>query len=70
MVLMVHIASVWVDVVGLRGLVESMAAAEAPDGLVEYDRDIKPYLEPFDALVGASVSGDGVDRTTIVLSIK
>lgn len=65
-----HIASVWVDVVGLRAVVEAMAVAQAPDGLAAYERDVKPYVEPFDALVGASVAGDDVDRTTIVLSIK
>jgi hypothetical protein len=64
-----NISSAWVDVVGLRALVESMGA-EAPGGLAEYERDVKPYLEPFDALVGASVAGDGVDRTTIILSVK
>jgi hypothetical protein len=64
-----NISAAWVDLVGLRALVESMGA-EAPGGLAEYERDIKPYLEPFDALVCASVAGDGVDRTTIVLSVE
>jgi hypothetical protein len=64
-----HFTSFWLDVVGLRDLVETMGA-EAPDGMADYEANVKPYLEPFDAIVGAAVAGAELDRTTIILSVK
>jgi Protein of unknown function (DUF3352) len=57
----------WVDIDGLRQLVESMIPANERS---TYDTNVKPYLEPLDTLVGASVAGTDVDRSTIVLTVK
>ena len=63
-----NFGSLWVDAVGLRAVFESIA--EEQGGLDEYESDLKPYLEPFDAVVGASVVGDEFDRSTMILSVR
>jgi hypothetical protein len=56
----------WVDVDGLRGLVEGMVP-EAERGV--YDADLRPYLEAFDALIATSVPGEDLDRGTMILRV-
>jgi Protein of unknown function (DUF3352) len=57
----------WVDIDGVRQLIETMIPANERS---RYDTDVKPYLEPLDTLVGAAVAGTDVDRSTIVLTVK
>jgi hypothetical protein len=64
-----HVVSAWVDLVALRGAIEAFGAME-PGGLGDYEQDVKPYLEPFDALVATSVVGDDFDRSTVIISVK
>jgi hypothetical protein len=64
-----HVTSAWVDLVGLRGVIEAFGAQE-PGGLGDYEQDVKPYLEPFDALVATSVAGGEFDRSTVIVSVK
>jgi hypothetical protein len=64
-----HVVSAWADLVALRGAIEAFGAME-PGGLGDYEQDVKPYLEPFDALVATSVVGDDFDRSTVIISVK
>lgn len=64
-----HIVSAWVDLVALRSTIEAFGALE-PGGLGVYEQDVKPYLEPFDALVATSAVGDDLNRSTIIISVK
>jgi hypothetical protein len=64
-----HIVSAWVDLVALRGTIEAFGAQE-PGGLADYEQDVKPYLEPFDALVATSAVGDDLNRSTIIISVR
>ncbi len=58
---------VWLDVAALRELVEG---AMPPDQKAKYESDVKPYLLPIDALVSSSVADNGLNRGTMILSIK
>ena len=58
-------ALLWVDLTGVRGLVEGMI----PD-LGGYGTDIKPYLEGFDSIIGTTVPGDTIDAATLVIRVK
>jgi hypothetical protein len=64
-----HIVSAWVDLVALRATIEAFGATE-PGGLRDYEQDVKPYLEPFDALVATSAVGGDLNRSTIIISVK
>jgi hypothetical protein len=61
----------FVDVAAIRDLVEPLAKDAAPsDTWAFYEREIRPYLLPFDAFVsGARVDGD-LDRLTQVVTVK
>ncbi len=62
----VNSALLWVDVVGLRGLAESMV----PDGdRAGYDADLKPYLAGFDTVTGTMVPGESIDAGTLIIRV-
>jgi hypothetical protein len=58
---------VWVDITGLRQVAEPLLPGSSA---TSYDADIKPYVEPLDAIIGASVAGTDVDRSTFVLTVN
>ncbi len=61
----------FVDVTAIREHLEKAAAgsAEAVE-VAKYERDIKPFLIPFDALIASgSISGD-LNQSTIYITVK
>ena len=58
---------VWVDVAGLRQIAEQMLPESS---LSSYDTDVKPYVAPLDAIIGANVAGSDVDHTTFLLTVN
>jgi Protein of unknown function (DUF3352) len=64
-----HTALQWIDVVAVRELIESLAG-EAGGDLEAYERDIKPYLLPLDAMIGTTVVDGEVDHGTFVVTVK
>jgi Protein of unknown function (DUF3352) len=61
-----HGSLVWVDVAGIRDLVESrIPAADRTD----YQTNLKPYLDPLDSVLGTFSPGTDVDRGTFVVSV-
>jgi hypothetical protein len=65
------LGATFVDVAGLRTLVEPLAQSTAPgDAWKRYQTDIKPYLEPLDALI-QNVRKDGaLDRSTSAFTVR
>jgi hypothetical protein len=61
-----HAAMAWIDIVGIRGLVEGMIPDEQR---AEYDADAKPYLEAFDAMIATSAPGEDLDESTIIIRV-
>jgi hypothetical protein len=59
-------ALAWLDVVGLRGLAESMVPA---DQRGDYDANLKPYLAGFDSVLGTMTPGDAIDAGTVIISV-
>jgi hypothetical protein len=59
---------VYVDVSAVRSAIESAA----PTGSVpkDYQVEYKPYLEPFDLIVGSTTTKDETVRATFVLIVK
>ena len=57
----------WLDVAAVRDLAEG---AMPPAEKAKYESDVKPYLLPIDALLGSTVSDNGLSRGTIILSVK
>jgi hypothetical protein len=59
-------SSVFVDLAAIRKLVEPLMAKDAG---AKYETDVKPYLEPFDVLAGASRTSDGKVLSRYVLTV-
>jgi Protein of unknown function (DUF3352) len=56
----------WLDIAGVRELVEGLIPERER---AMYDSDVKPYLEPLDAMFTSTVSGADVDRSTILFTV-
>jgi hypothetical protein len=59
----------WIDVSGIRELVEKLGALDA-ESFAAYERDVKPYLLPFDAAVAGNVRDGELDRSTFIVTVK
>jgi hypothetical protein len=54
----------WIDVAGLRGIAEELLPAEERE---MYEREIRPYLEPLDLVVGIGLrEGDELVQRSII----
>ena len=65
-------SATWVDITAIRELIEKAAADSHADAaeLAKYEKEIKPFLVPFDALFASgSVDGD-LSRSVIYITVK
>jgi hypothetical protein len=62
-------ASAWFDIQAVRSLLERMAAEQGED-LTEYERELKPYLLPFDGLAIAMTSDADLNRLSAILTVQ
>lgn len=61
----------FVDVTAIREILEPLAKAEMdPDEWAFYEREVKPYLLPFDAVISSAVKDGGVDHLVQSLVVK
>lgn len=65
-----HTGVTFVDIAAIRGLVEGLLVEATAEERAEYEESVKPFLEPFDALVGSMVAGDEVDTQRIIITVK
>jgi hypothetical protein len=64
-----NVGITFVDLTAIRELVEGALPGD-PEMLAMYERDIKPFMLPFDALAQATVVGGDIDRSTFVITVK
>lgn len=57
----------FVDVTAMRELLERAMAGAAAER-TQYEQEVKPFFEPFDALIGSTSVKDGISRSTIILT--
>lgn len=62
-------ASLWLDMVAVRELVEQLGTTD-PEGFAAYERDVKPYLLPIDSIIQATVRDGDLDRTTFLVTVR
>jgi len=62
-----HSGLFWLDVAGARGLVEGLLPADERAG---YDREVRPYVEALDAVLGTQLVGSDVDAASIYLTVS
>lgn len=60
----------FVDITAIRQLLEkSMASADA-ESLKKYEADVKPFIEPFDAMFASGTYQGDLGRSTVIISVK
>lgn len=62
--------SSFVDIAAIRELIEKAVAAADPAALAAYEKDVKPYLAPFDAMYASGSVGGDLTRSTILITVK
>jgi hypothetical protein len=62
-------SSLFVDLAAVRAMIERLGA-DNPEMLGEYERDIKPYLLPLDAIIQATVRDGDVNRTRSLITVS
>ena len=64
-----NLASFYFDVTAVREMVETLGSTD-PAAFAQYERDVKPYLLPLDAMVQATVLEGELDRTISIITVK
>jgi Protein of unknown function (DUF3352). len=60
----------FVDITAIRELVEKAAGVADPTVIAKYEKDLKPFLVPFDAMIASrSVAGD-LSRSVTYITVK
>ena len=63
--------STFIDITAIRGLVEKAAVdAAGTQAMTKYAADLKPFLEPFDALYASGTTGSDVTHSVIFITVK
>jgi hypothetical protein len=64
-----HVGLTYANLAAIRDLLEAAAPASSEER-TRYEQDVKPYLLPFDALVGTSTVSNDLDRFHSVVIVK
>ena len=64
-----HTGLSFIDLAAIRSMAEGFLALAPAEQRSEYETSIKPFLVPFDALVGAAVSGP-IDQQHLIVTVK
>jgi hypothetical protein len=65
-----HTGVSFVDIAAVRGLVEGLLSEATPEERAEYEESVKPFLTPFDALIGAGVTGGDLDQQHVIVTVR
>jgi hypothetical protein len=65
-----HTAISFVDVAAVRALVEGQLGKATPKERADYEESVKPFLTPFDAFIGATVTGGALDQQHALITVK
>ncbi|MGZ8513424.1 MAG: DUF3352 domain-containing protein [Candidatus Limnocylindrales bacterium] len=60
----------YVDVAAIRASIESAMASLDPTAAARYDQELKPFLAPFDALIGINSVKDHVAGSKFIITVK
>ena len=65
-----HSSVSFVDVAAIRGVFERLMADASATDKAEYEGSVKPFLTPFDALIGTGVVSSSTDQMHTVITVK
>jgi hypothetical protein len=64
------VGTTFVDLAAIRGLAEKALTDAEPSAMTKYDTDVKPFLDPFDALIASGSVGGDMTRSVIYITVK
>jgi hypothetical protein len=65
-----HSSVSFIDVAAIRGVVEGLMTDASAKDKAEYEESVKPFLSPFDALIGTGVVSNSTDQMHTVITVK
>ena len=65
-----HTSVSFVDVAAVRGVVDGLITDAPAKEKAEYEESVKPFLTPFDALIGTGVVSSSTDQMHTVITVK
>jgi Protein of unknown function (DUF3352) len=60
----------FVDITAVRLMIEKAAATTGTSSLSKYESDVKPFIEPFDAMFASGTYQGDLGRATVIISVK
>jgi hypothetical protein len=64
-----HTGVTFVDITAIRTLAEGMLADLPAEARAEYDESVKPFLAPFDAMIGAGATSPELEQQHVVVTV-
>jgi len=65
-----HVGLYFLDITSIRTLIEGAMASASAGERAEYEESVKPFLAPFDALIGTGTVGTNVDQSRLMITVK
>lgn len=65
-----HTGVTFIDIAAIRTVVEGFLDEATAEERAEYEESVKPYLEPLDAFIAASVVGGDLDTQHAIITVK
>jgi hypothetical protein len=63
-------SSAFVDIAAIRILAEGAMGDLDPSSIAEYEENVKPFLEPFDAMITSSSTSGDLGESTFIITVK
>lgn len=60
----------FVDITAIRQLFEKAMVSAEPAAMKNYESDVKPFVEPFDAMFASGTYQGDLGRSTVIISVK
>lgn len=60
----------FIDLTAIRESIESLMVGTDAVDIADYEENIKPFLAPFDALIGSNSVDGGITRSTYIVTVK
>jgi hypothetical protein len=61
---------IFVDIAAIRGHIEHALPTLDPKAAANYEKNVKPYLTPFDALIGTGSLDNDLTQSTFIITVK
>jgi uncharacterized protein DUF3352 len=65
-----HSGLLFLDIANVRGMMESAMSSATAQERAAYEESVKPFLTPFDALIGTGTVSPSVDQAHYVITVK